>query len=126
MSSASMFGSPSSPVVMSWSFRSVYAGTMTTPRVGFNHVGARHLVFDAVFVGIRVLAKSFGRLNAVVVVEGVVRELPDRDDVSSLMERPHDQARWTGRSCGGKARRGKALDTGRAPVSERIATEDAE
>ena len=34
MSSASTFGSSGKPVVMSWSFKSVYAGTMTTPRDG--------------------------------------------------------------------------------------------
>src|SRR5882672_6194428 len=47
-----MFGSPGKPVVMSCNFKSVYAGTMTTPRDGLSRgLGSSSLVRSTFNVG---------------------------------------------------------------------------
>src|SRR5438045_1719697 len=57
------------------------------------HIGARHLVDETVAVRIGANAEPFGRLNPVMMIECVVRKLPDRDDVTSLMKGSDYQTR---------------------------------
>jgi hypothetical protein len=58
------------------------------------HIGNGELVGEAVSVLVGSRPEALFRLDSVVVIEGVIRELAHRHDVSNLMERPDDQARW--------------------------------
>jgi len=66
---------------------------------------------NPIAVGIGVDAETLGRLNPVMMVHRVVRELPQRDDRAGLMKRTDDQIRWRA----GKARRLKTGNARRIP-----------
>src|SRR5260370_241282 len=61
-----------------------------------SQVGRRELVRKPVSIGVSIEPEALFRLHAVVVVEGIVAELPYRNHIADLMQRPDDQAR---RSC---------------------------
>ncbi len=55
-------------------------------------VRSRHLIDEAIPVQVRARTEALRRLNAVMVIKGVVSELTKRDDSTGLMEWPDDQA----------------------------------
>ena len=89
------------------------------------HIGPRQLVRKAIPIGIGIDAKTLGRLNAVVMIEGVVSELADGSHGTGLMIRKDDQA-GSSRPAGFQAGRGQSYDLGCVPGAVGIVCDDAE
>ena len=68
------------------------------------YIGAGQFIHQAVAIRIYTNAKPLLGLNTVMMVKGIVGELPQRDDVAGLMERTNDQA-WRNASRSRQTRR---------------------
>ncbi len=88
-------------------------------------VGGGELVGEAIAIRIGIEPETLFRLHTVVMIEGIVAELPYRDYVADLMQRPDDQAWWSG-ALGGQARGRQALHSGSIPRAVGVVRESSE
>src|SRR6516165_1842982 len=77
-------------------------------------IGDRQLVTDTISVGVDIESEALFGLHAMVMVERVVAELPYRNYVADLMQRPDDQTRCSGAGAR-QARSRQALNLGHIP-----------
>src|SRR5215469_14910687 len=77
-------------------------------------IGDRQLVSDTISVGVGIEPEALFGLHAMVMVERVVAELPYRNNVADLMQRPDDQTRCSGAGTR-QARSRQALNPGDIP-----------
>src|SRR6267143_2121216 len=80
---------------------------------GCSYVGACHFIHNAVYILISVYTEPFRGLNAVVLVECRVCELPQGHDIACLVPWPYHQTRWILCSVGDETGTGEAFDFGR-------------